>query len=114
MLPQILNAQSDFLEQVNFTNAPDTVSISVVGIPLDSLRPDNVTYSSFAVIAVVCVQANLVVPGSNLFAAGFGDKSLQSLIFSGMQTHPIWDDFSIGNDTTISVWSARSVRLSVL
>ncbi|KAF8268472.1 hypothetical protein EI94DRAFT_1150399, partial [Lactarius quietus] len=78
---------SNFLEQVNFSSAPQIFSTSGVGIPLDSLRPDNVTYSS------------------NLFAAGYGDSMLQALIFSGMQSHPIWDDFSIGDNATFSIWS---------
>lgn len=83
----ILNAQSNFLQQVNFTSAPATLTSSAVGIPLDSFRSDNVTYSS------------------NLFAAGFGDSSLQNLIFNGMQSHPLLDDFSFSN-STYSLWSS--------
>ena len=45
---QILNAHSDFLRKVNITAAPLTFSIAGIGIPLDSLRPNNVTYSAFA------------------------------------------------------------------
>jgi hypothetical protein len=44
---QILTAQSTYLEKVNFTVAPPTFSVPGVGLPLDSLRPDNVTYSAF-------------------------------------------------------------------
>ena len=44
---QILDAHSNFLKQVNFTAAPFIFSIAAIGIPLDSLRLDNVTYSAF-------------------------------------------------------------------
>ena len=45
--PQILDAQSNFLKQVTFAAAPLTFSVPGIGIPLDSLRPNNVTYSAF-------------------------------------------------------------------
>ena len=112
---QILNAQSNFLEQVNFTGAPSTLTTSGVGIPLDSFRPDNLTYSAFCchlLVSYVAARANsLSRKGSNMLTAGFGDKVLQNVIFSGMQSHPLWDDFSISNDT-YTLWSARSVRSS--
>ncbi len=45
-----------------------------------------------------------------MFAAGFGDKTLQRVIFSGMESHPIDDDVSVTANATLSVWSTRSVR----
>ncbi|KAH9053680.1 hypothetical protein EDB87DRAFT_1650741, partial [Lactarius vividus] len=84
----ILDAHSNFLRQVNITGAPLTFSIADIGIPLDSLRPDNVTYSS------------------NMFAAGFGDKTLQRIIFSGMESHPFLNDVSLTANTTLTLWSA--------
>jgi hypothetical protein len=52
---QILTAQSTYLEKVNFTVAPPTFSVSGVGLPLDSLRPDNVTYSAVFFVAMVII-----------------------------------------------------------
>ncbi|KAI9507330.1 hypothetical protein F5148DRAFT_1205922 [Russula earlei] len=83
----IFTAHVNFLKTVNITSAPLTLSIAGVGIPLDSLRIDNVTYSS------------------NMFAAGFADTKLQRLILSGMESHPEGEDISIFN-TTFSAWSA--------
>ncbi|KAI9442051.1 hypothetical protein BJY52DRAFT_1318827 [Lactarius psammicola] len=83
----ILHAQSDFLRKVNITAAPLTFSIAGIGIPLDSLRPDNVTYSS------------------NMFAAGFSDRTLQRVIFSGMESHPTSQDVSVAANATLTVWS---------
>ncbi|KAI9439667.1 hypothetical protein H4582DRAFT_1850840 [Lactarius indigo] len=84
----VLYDHSNFLKRVNITAAPLTFSIADIGIPLDSLRPNNVTYSS------------------NMFAAGFGDKTLQRLIFSGVETHPFENDVSITANATLTLWSA--------
>lgn len=84
----ILDAHSNFLKQVNITPAPLTYSIADIGIPLDSLRPNNITYSS------------------NMFAAGFGDKTLQRIIFSGVESHPFENDVSIISNATLALWSA--------
>ncbi|KAH8976572.1 hypothetical protein EDB86DRAFT_3024004 [Lactarius hatsudake] len=83
----ILDAHSNFLKQVNITAAPLTYSIADIGIPLDSLRPNNITYSS------------------NMFAAGFGDKTLQRIIFSGAESHPYENDVSVITNATLAVWS---------
>ncbi|KAH9173652.1 DUF1793-domain-containing protein [Lactarius sanguifluus] len=83
----ILDAHSNFLKQVNITAAPLTFSIAGIGIPLDSLRPNNITYSS------------------NMFAAGFGDKTLQRIIFSGAESHPYENDVSVVANATLALWS---------
>ncbi|KAH8983428.1 hypothetical protein EDB86DRAFT_2967454 [Lactarius hatsudake] len=83
----ILDAHSNFLKQVNITAAPLTYSIADIGIPLDSLRPNNITYSS------------------NMFAAGFGDKTLQRIIFSGAESHPYENDVSVITNATPAFWS---------
>ncbi|KAH9033214.1 hypothetical protein EDB83DRAFT_2525491 [Lactarius deliciosus] len=84
----ILVAHSNFLKQVNITAAPLTYSIADIGIPLDSLRPNNITYSS------------------NMFVAGFGDKTLQRIIFSGAESHPYENDVSVITNRTLAFWSA--------
>jgi hypothetical protein len=43
---QIFTAHVNFLKTVNTTAAPQTFNIAETGIPLDSLRINNVTYSS--------------------------------------------------------------------
>jgi hypothetical protein len=91
MLVQIFTAHVNFLKTVN-TAAPQTFNISKIGIPLDSLRTNNVTYSS------------------NMFVAGFADTELRSIILSGMESHPLGEDLAVVNNT-LSVWSTRSVRL---
>lgn len=49
---QIISAHVNFLKTVNFAAvAPSTLNITGVGIPLDSLRPNNVTYSPNQFIA---------------------------------------------------------------
>jgi hypothetical protein len=58
---QILDAHSNFLEQITFAAAPLTFSIPGIGLPLDSLRPNNVTYSAFD--THVCARAD---PSSRL------------------------------------------------
>ncbi|KAH9980459.1 hypothetical protein BJV74DRAFT_887813 [Russula compacta] len=83
----IISAHVDFLKTVNFTVAPSTLNTTDAGIPLDSLRPNNVTYSS------------------NMFAAAFGDTGLQDLIVSGMMNHPAFDDYGVINSTAYSVRS---------
>ena len=88
---QIFTAHVNFLKTVN-TAAPQKFNTSEIGIPLDSLRTNNVTYSS------------------NMFVAGFADTELQSIILSGMDGHPLNEDLSIVNNT-LSVGSTRSVRL---
>ncbi|KAI0283549.1 hypothetical protein BC826DRAFT_189688 [Russula brevipes] len=79
--PQIFRAHVDFLKTVNITSEPLTSNIARVGIPLDSLRIKNVTYSS------------------NMFAAGFADAKLQRLILSGLESHPLAEDVSVDNTT---------------
>ncbi|KAI0306203.1 hypothetical protein B0F90DRAFT_973382 [Multifurca ochricompacta] len=87
----IITAQVNFLRSANITRTSPPFGIAGIGIPLDSWRPDNVTYSS------------------NMFVAGFADQTLQRLILSGMESHPLADDASIANLTTTS-WSARLVQ----
>jgi hypothetical protein len=61
--PQIFTAHVDFLKSVNITSEPRTSNIARVGIPLDSLRMKNVTYSpnhffdpSYACILIACAS----------------------------------------------------------
>ena len=88
---QIFTAHVNFLKTVNIT-APQKFNTSEIGIPLDSLRNNNVTYSS------------------NMFVAGFADPELQSIILSGMDNHPLDEDLSILNNS-LSVGSTRYFRL---
>ena len=88
---QIFTAHVNFLKTVN-TSAPKAFNTSEIGIPLDSLRTSNVTYSS------------------NMFAAGFGDTELQTIILSGMESHPLAEGLVVANNT-LTTWSTRSVWL---
>lgn len=88
---QIFTAHVNFLKTMN-TAAPKAFNTSEIGIPLDSLRTNNVTYSS------------------NMFAAGFGDTELQTIILSGMASHPLAEGLVVANNT-LTTWSARSVCL---
>ncbi|KAH9957083.1 hypothetical protein BC827DRAFT_1227395 [Russula dissimulans] len=85
----IFTAHVNFLKTVNITAASLALSIAGVGIPLDSLRANNITYSS------------------NMFAAGFADTKLRRLILSGMESHPAAEYVYVsGDNTTYTTWSA--------
>ncbi|KAH9978435.1 hypothetical protein BJV77DRAFT_1073912 [Russula vinacea] len=83
----IFTAHVNFLKTVNITAAPQTFNIAETGIPLDSLRINNVTYSS------------------NMFAAGFANTELQRIIMSSVQDHSLDEDLSVVNNT-LTMWSA--------
>lgn len=83
----IFTAHVNFLKTVNITSQPLTLSIAGIGIPLDSLRPNNITYSS------------------NMFAAGFADTKLRRLILSGMESHPEAEYVRV-NSTMYIAWGA--------
>ncbi|KAI0267828.1 hypothetical protein BC834DRAFT_60087 [Gloeopeniophorella convolvens] len=87
----IFTAHSNFLKHVNITIAPLTFSIAGIGIPFDSFRPNNISYSS------------------NMFAAGYADLALQNTLISAMRSEPLTEEVSI-NDDSLTAWS-RSADL---
>ncbi|KAI0280295.1 hypothetical protein BGY98DRAFT_1076449 [Russula aff. rugulosa BPL654] len=82
----IFAAQVNFLKTVNTTGESHTFTVAETGIPLDSLRINNVTYSS------------------NMFAAGFADTELRRTIMSGMIGHPLAEDLAVVNNK-LTTWS---------
>jgi hypothetical protein len=107
---QIFTAQVDFLKTVNITASSVTSGIAGVGIPLDSLRPNNVTYGTDDLPLKKLNVPILIVllSDSNMFVTAFADMTLQRLIVSGMETHPTSNDVSL-DSTTLTTWSTRSV-----
>lgn len=82
----IFAAHVNFLKTVNTTTVSHIFTVAETGIPLDSLRINNVTYSS------------------NMFTAGFSDTELRRIIMSGMMGHSLDEDLAVVNNTLIT-WS---------